>query len=309
MSVDRPASSVHVVVLAFNNAADTLECLGSVFRSDYERFRVIVVDNGSSDGTADHVRREYPAVAVVRTEHNLGVPAGFNLGVIRALRGGCDHVLLLNNDTIVAPDLLRELVTLANADPTLGIVMPKIFYYDYPNVIWSLGARYRRFPPAIVFVGLGQRDTGSGKTCSLEYAPSCGLLIPRQTFERVGLFDPSYHFYYDDWDFSNRVRAAGLRIALAPRARMWHKVSLTIKRRGVLFWRTWGESAALYYRRYGHPVWLALTIHLGYIVLRELAKGNGPDLRFFLEGVRQGLARHLQPLPGVPGLSSAADEL
>jgi len=129
----------------------------------------------------------------------------------------------------------------------------------------------------------------------IEYAPSCGLLIHRQAFELAGLFDPGYFFLYDDWDFSERVRANGLRIRYVPRARMWHKVSRTTGGpRSKLFWRTFAASGARFYRRHGRPVWFALPIHMGYIAVREFVfKGNWAYLPDFWQGLREGLRQPL----------------
>lgn len=292
---------VGVVILAYNNVADTVECVQSVLRLNYPKMRVIVVDNGSTDGTTQAIHDRFPNVEVVKLAENVGVPGGFNQGIIQALQEGAEYVLLLNNDTIVAPDMLERLVAVGQDDSSYGILMPKVLYYAWPRTVWSLGARYRRFPPAIVFVGLGQPDDDAVDVRSIEYAPSCGLLISRETFCRIGLFDPGYLFYFDDWDFCDRARASGLRIGLVSGARMWHKVSRTIRRRPENFWRTWGESCVRYYRRHGRPVYLSLPVHFGYILLREFVKGNGRSLGYFLLGGRSGLRK---PLTDIPMLSS-----
>jgi GT2 family glycosyltransferase len=305
VSATSATPAVHVVILAYDNVADTLECLDSVSRLAYPNLETTVVDNGSTDGTADVVRERFPPVHVVRTAHNRGIPGGFNLGIGAALRAGADYVFLLNNDTIVAPDLLAELVHVAESNARLGIVMPKVLFYDRRDLVWSAGGRYRRFPPAIVFIGLGQPDQRFSEIRLIEYAPSCGLLVRRAAFERVGLFDPGYLFYYDDWDFSLRVRAEGMTIAFVPNARMWHKVSRTIRKRADLFWRTWGRSCVRFYRRHGRPVFLSLPVHLGYIVAREAVKGNALSLRHFFAGARAGLSEALGPIPRVSDLEAA----
>ena len=289
---------VYAVILCLNNLVDTLQCLASVSNMDYENLRIVLVDNGSTDGTAGVVAERFPNVEVIGTGRNLGVPAGFNIGFSRALGVGADYILMLNNDTTVAPDMLRELLEVSQADSTVGIAMPKVLYYDHPDVVWSAGGRRRRFPPAIVFIGLGRSDDDRfSELKKIEYAPSCGLLIQRRAFQLAGLFDPGYLFYYDDWDFSERVRAHGMSIAFVPRAKMWHKVSRTTRSRSDLYWRTWGESCVRFYRRHGRPVCLSLPIHLGYILLREVLKGNARSLGHFLQGARSGLSRPLGPIP------------
>ncbi|HEV8635508.1 MAG TPA: FAD-dependent oxidoreductase [Chloroflexota bacterium] len=290
--------SVHAIVLAFNNQADTLECLESVRALSYPNLKVVLVDNGSTDGTPSAVRERFPDVHVIETGQNLGVPRGFNVGFTWALQEGADYVLMLNNDTTVAPEMLAELVRVAEAEHKAGIVMPKVLYYDQPDLVWSAGGRYRLFPPAIVMVGRSKPEGGPfDRLGSIEYAPSCGLLIHRRAFELAGLFDPGYFFLYDDWDFSERVRAHGLGILFVPTARMWHKVSRTTRSRSDLFWRVWGESCARFYRRHGRPVFVSLPVHMGYILARELVHGNAGSLGHFLSGAWVGLTKPLGPVP------------
>ncbi len=301
-SSETPA--VYAVILAFNHYEDTRECLESLQKSDYENLSIVVVDNGSSDGTPERIRAEFPDVQVIETGRNLGVPWGYDVGFSYALRAGAEYILMLNNDTVVDPQMVRRLVEAARADPNVGILMPKVLYYDDPEVVWAAGGRYRVFPPAHVIVGQDRPSAAFDKPFYLEYALSCGLLIHRRAFEKAGLFDPGYFFFFDDWDFSQRVRAHGLRILFVPDARMWHKVSKSTRQTGkeALFWKVWGESSTRFYRRHGRPVFLSLLVHLGFLMLRELVKGNGRMLKYFWEGVREGLTKPLGPIP-------AADEI
>jgi GT2 family glycosyltransferase len=189
--------------------------------------------------------------------------------------------------------------------------MPRVLYYGTEDKVWSAGWRYRLFPPAIVMDGGQQPKRAQVDQIRLiEFAPSCGLLIHRRAFERAGLFDPGYLFLYDDWDFSERVRAQGLHIRYVPQARMWHKVSRTTKGpTSRLFWRVYGASGARYYRRHGRPVWLSLLVHIGYIAVREFVlKGN---LRFagdFWQGLQEGLKQPLGAIPSVINQTEVAGD-
>jgi GT2 family glycosyltransferase/protoporphyrinogen oxidase len=303
---------VYAVILTFNHYDDTRECLESLQKTEYENLTILVVDNGSSDGTPDNVRADFPDVKVIETGRNLGVPWGYNVGFSHALGAGADYILMLNNDTVVAPEMLRHLVDEAQADPDAGILMPKILYYDDPDVVWSVGGRYRTFPPAHVILGQDDSSDVFEKPLYLEYALSCGLLIHRRAFEKAGLFDPGYFFFFDDWDFSERVRTHGLHITLAPEAKMWHKVSKSTGETGkeALFWKTWGESSTRFYRRHSRPVFISLFIHLGFLMARELVKGNGRMLKHFWAGVRDGLSKPLGPIPAADDviLPSVKDE-
>ena len=298
-------SLVVVVVLAYNNYEDTAECLRSLQRADYAALRLLVVDNGCSDGTGDRVVSEFPSVRLVQTGSNLGVSGGFNAGVLPALREGADYVCILNNDTTVSPDMIALLVEAGNAEPAAGILMPKVLYYDDPGRIWSAGARYRRFPPAIVMRGLDQLDDGRFDVpMPVEFAPACGLLIRREVFARVGLFDDGYFFNFEDWDFSVRVRQAGLTILYVPQARLCHKVSRSVRAvrvtRPSFFWRTWGASGARFYRRFGRPAPLSAIAHLGYLALREGVRNGFGAARCFVQGALSSWRQPLKPPPAVP---------
>ena len=300
---------VYAVILAHNNYQDTEECLRSVLLSAYPRYQVLLVDNGSSDGTADRVKEAFPEVQVLITGQNLSVPAGYNVGFEHALQAGADYVLMLNNDTVIDQPMIEDLVTIAEVDSELGILMPKVLYYGSDTETWSIGGRYRTFPPSILMTEKDKRLAEVPRL--IEYAPSCGLLIHRRAFELAGLFDAGYFFWYDDWDFSERVRAHGLSIRYTPEARMWHKVSRTTRGpSSPFFWRTYGASVVRYYRRHGRPVWLSLPIHLGYLILRDFGwKRNWAHWPSFWEGIREGMRRPLGEYPRWEDAASPLDPL
>jgi hypothetical protein len=309
METKSSAPLVYAVVLTFNHYEDTYECLTSIQELNYESLKILVVDNGSTDGTPEEVQADFPEVEVIETGHNLGVPWGYNVGFSYALQAGAEYVLMLNNDTVVDPQLLTHLMVAGEPDPQAGIMVPKILYYDDPEVVWSVGGRYRTFPPAHVILGQDRPSSEFDEPFYLEYALSCGLLIHRRAFESAGLFDPGYFFFFDDWDFTHRVRASGLHIIFVPEAEMWHKISKSTRdsNKASFFWKTWGESSARFYRRHGRPVWLSLSVHIGYIMAREFIKGNGRMLKHFWAGVRAGLSKPLGPIPpadSIPLLST-----
>lgn len=297
---------VYAVVLAHNNYEDTKECLQSIMRSAYPGLRILLVDNGSTDGTPEKVRQAFPKVAILETGRNLGVPAGYNVGFVHALQEGAAYILMLNNDTVIDDTMVEDLVAMAESDPILGILMPKVLHYGSDSETWSVGGRYRAFPPSILLTEKDQRL--AEVTRQIEYAPGCGLLIHRRAFELAGLWDPGYLFLYEDWDFSERVRAHGLVIRYTPQARMWHKVSRTTRgERSPLFWRTYGASAARFFRRHGRPAWLSILIHLGYIILRDFGwRRKWAYWPNFWEGVQEGLR---QPLGEYPRWISDASPL
>jgi GT2 family glycosyltransferase len=284
---------VWIVVATWNNYADTSECLASLRHLNYPAIRVVIVDNGSVDGTPEHVRRDFPEALVLENGRNLGVPAGYNVGFRYALDRGARYLCMLNNDTVVDPAMFDHLV---RADqPGAGILMPIVYYYDRRDVVWSAGARYRPFPPAIVMeYRVCRQPVGYHQ---LSYAIGCGMVITRRACEQVGLLNDQMFFNWEDLDLSERVRQAGLTILQVPDARLWHKVSRTSNPRSALFWYAHGESGVIYYRTHGRPFLVAAVWHLGWFALREFVlKWRWHFIPDFLRGVRSGLRRSLRPV-------------
>ncbi len=290
-----PVPMVAIVVLAWNNLEDTLECLASLRCLRYPHRQVILVDNGSTDGTPEQVRASFPEVTVIENGRNLGVPAGYNVGFRHALGRGADHIVMLNNDTVVDPEMLEPLVAAAEA-VDVGILVPVVYYHAQPDAIWSAGARYRRFPAAIVMEKrLFHPASGYHE---LQYAIGCALLITRRAFERAGLLDENIFFMWEDHDFAARVRKEGLRILQVPSSRVWHKVSRSTRPEAPLFWQMHGESGAIFFRRHSRHAGPAIVLHLGYFVVREfIVKRRWRFLMPFWYGLRRGLARPLMPVP------------
>jgi len=224
MAADFPR--IDVITLTWNQRQDTLDCLASLDHLTYPNYRIIVVDNGSTDGTAEAVRALYPDVELIVNPHNLGFQGGFNAGMRYALARGADFLLVMNNDTIVQPDMLDELMAYAGA-PEVGILAPKIYYFDEPDRIWSVGGDCHPITFEMTHKGDNQIDHGQwSEVIERDFLVGCALLMPRALPEKIGLFDTGYHpIYYEDVDLCVRARQAGFRLLLVPSARMWHRVS------------------------------------------------------------------------------------
>jgi GT2 family glycosyltransferase len=228
-SIQRHSPETHVaaVVLAHNGRADTLSCLASLQRASWRALTVILVDNGSLDGTAEAVHAQYPAVRVLRQEKNLGFAEGNNVGIRLALQLHADYIFLLNNDTTIAADAIARCVAAARLHADVGAICPLIYFAQPPNLIWYAGAI---FDPSRAHSGrmLGYRELDRGQFASAHEtarATGAAVLVPRQVLEEVGLLDRELFFLYEDVDWSLRATQAGYRIYVVPDARVWHRVS------------------------------------------------------------------------------------
>jgi hypothetical protein len=218
-----------VIVLNWNGLADTraaLSSLGACRVPPGWQVSLMMVDNGSTDGSVDAIRREFPAVEVVALSENRRFAGGNNEGLKRALDAGADAVMLVNNDVEAAGGLLDHLLGALERDPEAGAVGPLICFAEPRDVIWYAGGRC---VPALGFAahrGLREPDRAQYKAVgSTGYLTGCCLLASRKAWLAVGLLDERYFIYAEDADWSLRARAARFRLLFVPKARLWHKVS------------------------------------------------------------------------------------
>jgi GT2 family glycosyltransferase len=266
---------VFVVILNWNLKNDTIACVNSVLASSCKRLRVVVVDNGSQDGSATAFAEHFgETIDLIINEENLGFAKGVNVGIQHVLAQDADWVLLLNNDTIIAPDMIEQLMAVADGRPDVGILAPAIFYHDQPERVWRIGDRHYRWLP--IPVKVPARELKVREMLPVDFVTGCGMLIRRQVLSTIGLFDPKYFMYYEDADFCWRAAKAGFAILCVPAARMWHKVSRS----------TWEDVShqrylkhlhrvQFYRRRYSSLAWLYLIPNTLWVMFRDLVRGNG----------------------------------
>lgn len=300
----RPTPRVLAIVLNFNGREMTLATVASLLALDYPELGVLVVDNGSTDGSDAAVGAAFPGVRRLRTEVNLGISGGLNLGFRVGLDEGWDYLMPMNNDIEVAPDLLRELVAAAEADPVLGCIGPKCYYYfGDRNRLWSAGGILRFRESVTRERGMGEPDRGQfDRDGEVDYVNGALMLIRRRALSATGLWDPVYHVSVEDADWCVRMKRAGFRCWYAHRARLWHMVSPTTG--GYTAGRTFrtGRSTAIFVRKYagvlgwaGFLLWTAAALPAAF--LRELPRGNTAAVAAKFRGVLAGLRAPLPPPP------------
>jgi GT2 family glycosyltransferase len=226
---------VAVVVLSWNGRDDTLECLASLRAVDYPNWEVLVVDNGSKDDSVDGIRKRYPEVLLIEAGRNLGFAGGNNVGLHAALERGAEFIVLLNNDTTVAPDLLRELVRAAHVYPDAGVLSAKICFRNDPRRIWYAGTRWDLTSAAFQHVGQGAMDDGTDfeRIGDTEYACGCAMFLRASVVRAIGPLDERFFLLFEDTDWCFRARKAGYRCLFVPRARVWHRVSASLGGQGL----------------------------------------------------------------------------
>jgi GT2 family glycosyltransferase len=217
---------VWYVILNWNQPQMTADCLDSLAQQSYHSFRVLVVDNGSKDGSAALLRERFAWATILELPENIGYSAANNVGIDYAMRQAADYVLLLNNDTIVDPLMLETLLRAIEADPNVGVASPKMLFFDQPEVIWSAGAQIDWGSGRTFSLRQGEVDRGlDGEPEKVSFVSGCAMCIRRQAIEETGALDPRFFIYYEETDWCARAGAAGWKILYVPQARLWHRVS------------------------------------------------------------------------------------
>ncbi len=275
--------SVALILLNWNRWQDTLRCLRSIEDLDYPRLDVLVIDNGSTDGSAQHLREQAPEVELIVSERNLGFAAGVNLGLHHVLEGHPDYIWLLNNDTVVFPATLREMVAVAEADPTVGITGSVAYFMGEPESVegWGGGTIDLR-------TGMSRHVLEPG--VAIDYVTGASILVRRQVFEDIGLFDEAFFVYWEDTDFNFRAKKAGWKIAVAERSTLLHEESASYgfysEARAYQLFR----GLAIFLRRYAPLPVVALALRLAHQTAWAVYRRRWGALRGAWRGAIEGWA-------------------
>lgn len=222
---------VAIIVLNWNDYEDTAECLKSLERLNYPNFHVYLVDNHSSDHSYEKLREDHRRhkltydISFLQTESNLGFAGGNNLAIKKAYEAGYDYFWLVNDDAVVTPDALTELVKTIKSDQKIGIVGSKMYYYN-SNKIWFAGGRVSSWTGQTHHIGYGEEDHGQyDQQRPVEFITGCSLLFRRALIDRIGLMREFYFLYYEETEWNIRARQAGFKVVYQPKSRIYHKVS------------------------------------------------------------------------------------
>jgi GT2 family glycosyltransferase len=223
MQADYP--KIAIVILNWNGLQDTLECLRSIQKITYPNYTTVVIDNGSKGNDAEVIKEKFgDFVYMVEEDKNLGFAGGCNVGIRWALQSGAKYILLLNNDTVVDAGFLTELVSIAQNNLQIGIVGPKVYYYEQPKKIFNVGGKVNFFTGRTLFIGQGSTDDRQFDNLEeVDFVVGCALLIKEEVIRRIGLLNEKYFSYYEETEWCTKVRKAGFKVFYVPKAKIWHK--------------------------------------------------------------------------------------
>lgn len=233
---------VFIIILNWKAREDTAECINSVKKIDYKNYEIIVVDNGSGDGSVEYFRKKFPGIKIIANDRNLGYAGGNNVGIRYALDKDADYVLILNNDTTVTKDFLGTLIDKANTGKKIGIIGPRLKYPDGREQ--PSGRHFLSFASLLNFIlllnGLKKdwkayennfvfKDYDRNSAHEVDDVGGCATLIKAEVFEEIGLFDEKYLYCFEEVDFEKRAKEKGWSIWYLPQAVIYHKWGVSAK--------------------------------------------------------------------------------
>lgn len=292
-----PESLVAIILVNWNGFAYTKACLESLEAVKTPSFLVVLVDNASREHEGEQLKQLFPHIHLIINPDNLGFAGGNNVGIRYALTQGVDQVLLLNNDTLVDPLFLQEMQATLRQNPTCGIVQPLILFVQEPTRIWSAGGKWSPLLGRAITLGDRiPRDQFHAFSATLDWATGCCMLLSKDALAAAGLLNEQYFAYFEDVEWSLRLRKAGFNIGFAEKALVYHEAGAASKKKqaeGTL-------SPNVFYFHVRNQLFLLrqqqVLLGFPYHLLRFslwaayfLVRGRFQKLRAVKEGIRDGL--------------------
>ncbi|MBF0406798.1 MAG: glycosyltransferase family 2 protein [Candidatus Riflebacteria bacterium] len=248
---------VGAVMLTWNQREMTLAGLESLSKLHSPVPEILLVDNGSFDGTIDAVKERFPQVKILGLPENIGFCAANNRGADLLLKNPeIEYIIFLNNDIEIAPNAINLLTRFMDSRPEAAVCGPLIYYHEPSDIIWAAGGKIYSdlmwFPPNL----RGKKNPGLRKPRQVDYIHGCSIMLRRSAIQEHGLFDERLFIYHDEIDLCHRLKLAGNEIWLIPESVLFHKVSLAVgqhspmmiyytARNKILFWAKHGKISDL----------------------------------------------------------------
>ncbi len=269
VSMGGPGAAVHTVavVLNWNGAHDTVACVHSLQAQTQQALCIVVIDNGSTDGSESFLRSHLAGVEIIQSGRNLGFGGGCNIGLRQAMQQGAQYVWLINNDATASPETLQSMVAMAESEQGLGAVGAVIHDAAGAQQVQCWGG-------GVVNTWLG-RSRPNLQPGPLDYLTGACLLLRVEALKQVGLFDEQRYFmYWEDVDLSFRLRRAGWGLGVAAQTCVWHEASSSLGKWSPLSDRYATCSVVRFLRRYASFPALSISLNIATRMMARLARGQ-----------------------------------
>jgi hypothetical protein len=214
---------VAIILLNWNSYECTRDCLESLKAMSNEDYDIILVDNNSKDHSGDKLASEYPNLIHLQLYNNLGFTGGNNAGINYSINHNYQYTLLLNNDTFVEPDFLSILVSYLDENPGTGAIQPKIYFNHNRKLLWNGGSWFNPWTGNDYVEGTGKPSSKTSENLKEpDWLTGCALMIRNDVIRKIGLLDESLFMYYEDVDYSFRIKKAGYSLMYHPKSVIYH---------------------------------------------------------------------------------------
>jgi GT2 family glycosyltransferase len=220
-------TEMYIVLVNWNKPFLTLECVKSIRKSNFKNYKIVVVENGSTDNSVELLTNNDDFHLIISSE-NLGYTGGNNIAIKYCLKQNLDFIFLLNNDTLLLPDTIGILLNSAKKDNTIGIIQPKIFFYPETDKLWCGPTSFNKVLLTSRLGGYGKWDTEKfNKFKELPFSVGCATLIKKEVFDSIGLLDDDFFAVCEDVDFGIRAIKANYKIIYEPNSTIYHLESIS----------------------------------------------------------------------------------
>ena len=281
---------ISIMLLTWNAKEVTADCIESIKKQTFKDYEVLLIDNGSTDGTVKYLKKKFPFIKLVENKKNIGYAGGHNSGISKAK---ADYILVLNNDVVLDKNFLQELWNNRNKADILGI---KNYFYDKRDVFWAIGSSVNEYLMVAKLKGNKEKDVGQYDKMDIDQAVGSAMLVNKKVIDKVGFLDASLFAYYEETEWQTRAQRAGFKISWVPSAKLWHKVAYSyggekspiaayylVRNRGYYIQR-WGK-----YKILAYPYWVLevfMRIAYGLLKNRKYAKLSLKGAIDFFRGIR-----------------------
>ena len=265
-----------VITLNWNGRQWLDDCLTSVLAMDYPNFETVMVDNGSTDGSVEFVHDKFPSVHVVETGSNLGYARGFNAGLTYAAANGAEYFLIMNNDTVIDQGAVSALVETAQSEERAGFVTGKIYFYDQPDTFQTVGKMEDPITWNGHHIGWFEKDEGQYEIVEERvFLDDIFTLVDRRVYDEVGGYDPQFFLQAEEFDWQARAKKYGWKFYYTPKARLWHRVSMSMGGFGSPVGRYFDIRSPMVVmaRHMSLRRFLRYYLHTGFQVLNSFVRG------------------------------------
>jgi GT2 family glycosyltransferase len=211
------------IILNTNRKMDTLACIQSIEENQYPNIQIVVLDNASTDGSADAIKTLYPHVNILVLNENKGYAGNNNVGLEFAIKLNPDWIFVLNEDIILDKNALDEMMCEAKENPKAGIIGPLVFHFDEPEIIQSAGGSFTKNGDSI-HISQNEKDSGQyEKPFEVSWISGCAIGVRLEAIQQAGLIDERFFYYWEETDWCFRIKEKGWKAIIVPKAKIWHK--------------------------------------------------------------------------------------